>query len=36
MEYSEDCSTTIRHVVRKVAAIEGELVWFGDDITVGM
>ena len=26
MEYPDDCSTTIRHVVRKVAAMEGRLV----------
>jgi len=26
MEYLDDCSTTIRHVVRKVAAMEGGLV----------
>ena len=26
MEYPDDCSTAIRHVARKVAAIEGRLV----------
>ena len=36
MEYSEDCNTAIRHVVRKMAAIEGGLVCFRGDITVGM
>jgi len=29
-------STTIRHVTRKVAAMEGRLVCFGDDFTMGM
>jgi len=28
MEYLEGCSTAIRHVVRKVATIEGRFVWF--------
>jgi len=36
MEYLDSCSTAIRHVARKVAAIEGRLVYFGDDFTVGM
>jgi len=36
MEYLEDCSTAIRHVARKVAAIEGGLVWFRGGITAGM
>jgi len=36
MEYPEGYSTTIRCVVRKVAAVEGKLVCFGDDFTVGM
>jgi len=36
MEYPEGCSTTIRCVARKVAAVEGKLVCFGDDFTVGM
>jgi len=36
MEYPEGCSTAIRHVVRKIAAVEGRLVCFGDDFTMGM
>ena len=28
MEYPDSCSTAIRHVVRKVAVIEGGLVCF--------
>jgi len=36
MEYLEGCSTTIRHVARKVAAVEGRLVFFRGDITAGM
>jgi len=32
MEYLEGCSTTIRHVVRKVATMEGGLVWFGSGL----
>jgi len=36
MEYLESCSTAIRHVARKVTAIEGGLVCFRDDFTVGM
>jgi len=36
MEYLDGCSTTIRHVARKVAAVEGGLVCFGDDFTTGM
>jgi len=36
MEYPEGYSTIIRHVVRKVATMEGRLVYSGDDITVGM
>jgi len=36
MEYPEGCSTAIRHVARKVAAMEDGLVCFGDDITAGM
>ena len=36
MEYLEGCSTAMRHVARKVAAVEGGLVWFRDSITVGM
>jgi len=35
-EYSEGCSTTIRCVARKVAAMEGGLVWFSGGITMGM
>jgi len=35
MEYLEGCSTTMRHVARKVAAVEGRLVWFRDGFTVG-
>ena len=36
MEYPEGCSTAMRYVVRKVAAVEGRLVWFGGDSTAGM
>jgi len=36
MEYSDGCSTAIRYVVRKVAAVEGRLVWLGGDIIIGM
>ena len=36
MEYLEDCSTAMRCVVRKVATMEGRLVWFGGDSTTGM
>ena len=36
MEYPEDCSTAIRCVARKVAAVEGRLVCFRGDITVEM
>jgi len=36
MEYSEGCSTTIRYVARKMAAIEGGLVWFRGGFTAGM
>jgi len=35
-EYLEGCSTTMRHVVRKVAAMEGGLVWFRGGITTGI
>ena len=35
MEYSDSSSTTMRHVARKVATIEGRLVWFGGGFTVG-
>ena len=39
-KYPDDYSTTIRHVVRKVATMEGRLVWFGsgfhcDDVVFG-
>jgi len=36
MEYLEDCCTTIKHVARKMAAVKGRLVCFGDDFTTGM
>jgi len=36
MEYPEGCSTAMRCVARKVAAVEGGLVWFRGDITAGM
>ena len=36
MEYPEGCSTAIRHVARKMAAMEGGLVFFRGDITAGM
>jgi len=36
MEYPDGCSTAIRHVARKVAAVEGRLIYFGDDFTAGM
>jgi len=36
MEYLDDCSTAIRCVVRKVAAMEGGLICFGGDTTMGM
>ena len=36
MEYPEGCSTTMRHVARKMAAVEGRLVCFGGDFTTGM
>jgi len=29
MEYLDGCSTAIRHVARKMAAMEGRLVYFG-------
>ena len=35
-EYPEGCSTAMRRVVRKVAAVEGGLVWFRGSITAGM
>jgi len=36
MEYLEGCSTTMRCVARKVAAMEGRLVWFRGGFTAGM
>jgi len=36
MEYPDGCSTAIRCVARKVAAVEGRLVCFGGDSTAGM
>jgi len=36
MEYPEGCSTTIKHVARKVAAVEGRLVGFRGGITARM
>jgi len=36
MEYPDDYNTTIRHVARKVATMEGRLVCFGGDTTAGM
>jgi len=36
MEYPEGYSTAIRHVARKVAAMEGRLVCFRGDITMEM
>jgi len=36
MKYLHGCSTAMRHVARKVAAMEGRLVCFGGDSTVGM
>jgi len=36
MEYLEGYSTAIRCVVRKMAAMEGMLVCFGGDFTVGI
>jgi len=36
MEYLEGCSTAIRRVARKVAAMEGGLIRFRDGITTGM
>jgi len=35
MEYPDGCSTAIRCVARKVATVEGGLVWFGDGFTAG-
>jgi len=36
MEYLNGCSTAIRCVARKMATVEGRLVCFGDDFTIGM
>jgi len=36
MEYLEGCSTAMKRVARKVAAVEGRLVWFEDGFTTGM
>ena len=35
-EYPEGCSTAMRRVARKVAAVEGGLVGFRGGITAGM
>jgi len=35
-EYPEGYSTAMKHVVRKVATMEGGLVWFGGDSPMGM
>jgi len=35
-EYLESCSTAMRCVVRKMAAVEGRLVWFRDGFTTEM
>ena len=35
-EYPDSCSTAIRYIMRKMATMEGRLVWLGDDITVVM
>jgi len=35
MEYPEGCSTTIRYVARKMATMEGGLVWLGGGFTAG-
>ena len=36
MEYPDGCSTAMRHVARKMAAMEDGLVWFEGDSTVGI
>jgi len=36
MEYPNGCITIIRHVAKKMAAIEGRLVWLEGDITAEM
>jgi len=35
MEYPEGCSTAMRHVARRVATMEGGLVWFRGGFTAG-
>ena len=35
MEYPNSCSTAMRRVTKKMAAIEGRLIWFGGDFTMG-
>ena len=35
-EYLEGCSTAMRRIARKVATVEGGLVWFRGGITTGM
>jgi len=35
MKYPDGCSTAMRCVARKVAAMEGKLVWFGGGFTAG-
>jgi len=36
MEYLEGCSTAMKCVARKMAAMEGGLVWFRGGFTAGM
>jgi len=36
MEYLDGCTTTIRCVAKKIAAVEGGLVCFGDDFSTVM
>jgi len=35
MEYLDGCSTTLRRVAKRVATLEGGLVWFGGGFTMG-
>jgi len=35
MEYPDNCSTTMRYVARRVATVEGRLVWFRGGFTAG-
>jgi len=35
MEYLDGCSTALRRVAKRVATLEGELIWFGGGFTVG-